>query len=85
MKKKKTQHLKGSFSPQRGKNPNGQTSAFFTKCKPCFAASRRGSGARAGCVGGCEAGEGTWRVCICIAGAQKCEERESMGIIGLDV
>lgn len=36
-------------------------------------------------MGGCEAGEGTWRVCICIAGAQKCEERESMGIIGLDV
>lgn len=32
-----------------------------------------------------EAGEGTWRVCICIAGAQKCEERESMDVTPLDV
>lgn len=30
-------------------------------------------------------GEGTWRVSICIAGAQKCEERESMDVTLLDV
>lgn len=32
-----------------------------------------------------EAGEGTWKVCICMAGAQKCEERESMGVTWLDI
>lgn len=32
-----------------------------------------------------EAGEGKWRVCICVAGAQKCEERESMDVTRLDV
>lgn len=32
-----------------------------------------------------EAGEGTGRVCTCTAGAQKCEERESMGAIALSI
>lgn len=32
-----------------------------------------------------EAGEGTGRICTCLAGAQKCEERESMDVIALDI
>lgn len=32
-----------------------------------------------------EAGEGTWRVCIGIAGAQRGEERESVDVTRLDV
>lgn len=31
----------------------------------------------------CGAGEGTERVCTCIAGAQKSEERESMDVMAL--
>lgn len=32
-----------------------------------------------------EAGEGTGRVCMCIAGAQNCEEKESMDVTALDI